>query len=228
MKVKPENVKIEASWKQVLHKEFEKPYFSKLKAQLIADIKAGKTIYPPNDLIFKAFELSPFEQTKVVILGQDPYHNPGEAMGLCFSVPHGVNVPPSLKRIYKEVGKDIGCPAPVHGDLTKWGTQGVLLLNAILTVEKNSAGAHRRYGWQQFTDAVIEHINGALDHVVFMLWGNFAKSKALLIDEQRHLILKSVHPSPLAGNAFFDNNHFSKANEYLRKHNKTPIDWCIK
>ncbi len=221
-------VRIENSWKEVLQDEFKKDYFKTIKSFLVREIKSGKKIYPRGKLIFNAFDSTPFEKVKVVILGQDPYHNPGEAMGLCFSVPKGVRVPPSLKNIYKEIENDLHIPSPQHGDLSSWADQGVFLLNAMLTVEKNKAGSHRKIGWQQFTDAVIQKLSDERDGLVFLLWGNFAKSKRILIDNQRHLILQSVHPSPLAGKKFFDNHHFSQANSYLKKGGETPIDWAIK
>ena len=209
-------VKIEASWKAALATEFEKPYFQALIDFLKKEKAAGKVIFPPGPLIFNAFELTPLDKVKVVILGQDPYHNPGEAMGLSFSVPQGVKVPPSLQNIYKELLSDLQVPIPKHGDLSHWATQGVFLLNAMLTVEKNRAGAHQNAGWQHFTDAVIRTLSEQREHLVFMLWGNFAKKKAALIDGSKHLILEAAHPSPLAGGAFFNCKHFSKANEYLR------------
>lgn len=221
-------VRIDDSWKQVLQEEFEKEYFQSIKSFLVREIKNGKKIYPPGKLIFNAFDSTPFENVKVVILGQDPYHNPGEAMGLCFSVPKGVSVPPSLQNIFKEIQNDLQIPPPAHGDLSSWASQGVFLLNAMLTVEKNKAGSHRKIGWQEFTDAVIRKLSAQRDRLVFLLWGNFAKSKSVLIDQSRHLILESVHPSPLAGKRFFNNHHFSQANEYLRNSGKTPIDWSIK
>ncbi|HKK87419.1 MAG TPA: uracil-DNA glycosylase [Saprospiraceae bacterium] len=221
-------VHIEDSWKEVLQEEFQKTYFHSIKSFLVREIKNGKKIYPPGKLIFNAFDTTPFEKVKVVILGQDPYHNPGEAMGLSFSVPKGVRVPPSLKNIYKEISNDLHIPAPPHGDLSHWANQGVFLLNAMLTVEKNKAGSHRKIGWQEFTDAVIKKLSDHRDGLVFLLWGNFAKSKSVLIDEKRHLILESVHPSPLAGKKFFGNHHFSQANDYLKERGKKPIDWSLK
>jgi uracil-DNA glycosylase len=216
-------IKIEESWKQLLQEEFEKEYFIKLKAFLKKELEAGKTVFPPGPHIFKAFDLVPVKDVKIVILGQDPYHNPGEAMGLSFSVPKGVKVPPSLANIYKELLADTGLPIPNHGDLTKWAEQGVLLLNAFLTVEKNKPLSHSKMGWQQFTDEVIKLISQNCEHVVFLLWGNFAKTKAVLIDESKHLVLQSPHPSPLAGKGFFGNHHFTKANEYLVSKGRSPI-----
>lgn len=221
------NVRIEESWKNVLSEEFEKPYFEALVNFIKKEKSAGKAIYPPGSLIFNAFNSTPFEQVKVVILGQDPYHNPGEAMGLSFSVPKGVRTPPSLKNIYKELQADLGIPVASHGDLTAWSEQGVFLLNAMLTVEKKRAGSHSKAGWQNFTDAVIRKLSEEREKLVFMLWGNFAKRKGALIDGSKHLILEAAHPSPLAGGAYFGSKHFSKANAYLEKNGKTPIDWNV-
>lgn len=227
MSINIENIGIESSWKNLLAEEFTKPYFEEIKSTLLSEKKAGKTIFPKGSLIFNAYNYTPLDQVKVVIIGQDPYHNPGEAMGLSFSVPKGVRVPPSLKRIYKEINEDVGCPIPSHGDLSSWAEQGVLLLNAMLTVEMKKAGSHRKIGWQNFTDATISKLSGHKDHIAFMLWGNFAKSKSSLIDESKHLVLQSAHPSPLAGNAFFGNHHFSKANKFLESNGMPPIDWSI-
>ncbi len=222
------SVQIEDSWKSLLKDEFQKPYFADIKAQLKAYQAQGKRIYPPGKMIFNAFNTTPVDQVQVVILGQDPYHNPGEAMGLSFSVPRGVRIPPSLRNIFKEIKEDIGADIPSHGDLTSWATQGVLLLNAILTVNHKEAGSHRKIGWQQFTGAVIQQLSSHHDHIVFMLWGNFAKAKAALINDERHLILSAAHPSPLARGAFFGNRHFSQANAYLESHGRSPIDWQLK
>ena len=221
------NVKIEPSWKAVLENEFEQPYFQAIASFLRREKEAGKVIYPPGPLIFNAFDSTPFEQVKVVILGQDPYHNPGEAMGLSFSVPRGVATPPSLKNIYKELNSDVGAPIPAHGDLSSWAKQGVFLLNAMLTVEHKQAQSHQHIGWQNFTDAVIRKLSEQREHLVFMLWGNFARKKASLIDASRHLILEAAHPSPLAGGAFFGCKHFSKANAYLEENGLTQIDWKV-
>ncbi|RMG77077.1 MAG: uracil-DNA glycosylase [Bacteroidetes bacterium] len=220
-------VQIEESWKKALAGEFEKPYFAQLAQFLRQEKKAGKIIYPPGPLIFNAFNQTPFEAVKVVILGQDPYHNPGQAMGLSFSVPKGVRTPHSLKNIYKELAADLGCDIPNHGDLTKWAKQGVFLLNAMLTVVKNQPASHRNIGWQLFTDAVIRTLSEKREGLVFMLWGGFARKKKALIDPFKHLVLEAAHPSPLAGGAFFGSRHFSAANEYLRQQGKTPIDWQI-
>jgi uracil-DNA glycosylase len=221
------NVQIEASWKQVLEAEFSEPYFEELVRQLKDARQQGKRIYPPGPLIFRAFELTPFQQVRVVILGQDPYHNPGEAMGLSFSVPRGVPVPPSLKNIYKELNTDLGIEVPRHGDLTSWAERGVFLLNAMLTVEHKQAGSHRNLGWQPFTDAVIRKLSEQREHLVFMLWGNFARQKKELIDGSRHLILEAAHPSPLARGAFFGSRHFSQANAYLKEHGYEGVDWLL-
>lgn len=221
------NVKIEESWKAALSDQFEQPYFQGIATFLRKAKAEGKTIYPPGPLIFNAFNTTPFEQVKVVILGQDPYHRPGEAMGLSFSVPRGVRIPPSLKNIYKELHEDLGVPVPNHGDLTKWAEQGVFLLNAMLTVERSQAGSHKKIGWQNFTDAVIRKLSDEREHLVFMLWGNFAKRKKELIDENKHLVLEAAHPSPLAGGAYFGSRHFSQANAYLEEHGKEVIDWSL-
>ncbi|MCA0236838.1 MAG: uracil-DNA glycosylase [Bacteroidetes bacterium] len=221
------NVQIEESWKRVLADEFSQPYFASIKAFLLQEKQAGKTIYPPGPLIFNAFNQTPFDQVKVVILGQDPYHNPGEAMGLSFSVPKGVRVPPSLQNIYKEIQSSLGIAAPAHGDLTAWAQQGVLLLNAMLTVQARTPASHQKIGWQNFTDAVIRHLSAEKEGVVFMLWGNFAKQKKALIDQSKHYVLEAAHPSPLAGNAFQGCGHFAAANEILEKQGKAPIDWRL-
>jgi uracil-DNA glycosylase len=221
------NVKIEESWKAALSDQFEQPYFQGIATFLRKAKADGKTIYPPGPLIFNAFNTTPFEQVKVVILGQDPYHRPGEAMGLSFSVPRGVRIPPSLKNIYKELHEDLGVPIPNHGDLTKWAEQGVFLLNAMLTVERSQAGSHKKIGWQNFTDAVIRKLSDDREGLVFMLWGNFAKRKKELIDEDKHLVLEAAHPSPLAGGAYFGSRHFSQANRYLEEHGREAIDWSL-
>lgn len=220
-------VKIEASWKAALEGEFEQPYFQGIANFLRQEKAGGKVVYPPGPLIFNAFDTTPFPQVKVVILGQDPYHNPGEAMGLCFSVPRGVRVPPSLQNIYKELQSDLGCPIPGHGDLTAWAKQGVFLLNAMLTVEHKSPASHQKIGWQTFTDAVISKLSAQRTGLAFMLWGNFARQKRSLIDASRHLILESAHPSPFSATAFFGCRHFSKANTYLQQQGQPEIDWCL-
>ena len=222
------SVKIEASWKAVLADEFEKDYFKSLAIHLRQAKQAGKTIYPPGAKIFNAFDSTPFDQVKVVILGQDPYHNPGQAMGLSFSVPQGIKVPPSLKNIYKELATDVGVHIPQHGDLSKWATQGVFLLNAMLSVEKNQPSSHKNLGWQHFTDAAIHALSQKRDHLVFMLWGAFAGRKSVLIDKQKHLVLSSAHPSPFSAHrGFLGNKHFSQANAYLEAHGMQGIDWQV-
>lgn len=221
------DVKIESSWKAALAEEFEKQYFENLVRFLHAEKAAGKTVYPPGSQIFRAFDLTPLNQVKVVILGQDPYHNPGQAMGLSFSVPDGVPAPPSLKNIFKEIETDLGIRMSGRPNLENWARQGVLMLNAILTVEANKAASHSRIGWEEFTDAVIRYLSDNTEGTVFMLWGNFARTKAALIDSSRHHVLTAAHPSPLARGAFFGCRHFSKANEMLVAEGKTPIDWQL-
>lgn len=223
----PADVQIEESWKQVLSEEFEKPYFQHVREYLRREKQKEKIIYPPGSLIFNAFNITPFDNVKVVILGQDPYHGPHQAMGLSFSVPQGITAPPSLKNIFKEIQNDLGVPPPDHGDLTHWAEQGVFLLNAMLTVERGKAGSHQNIGWQTFTDAVIKKISDLKDGIVFLLWGKFAQSKAPLINQLKHHVLQSAHPSPLAGNRFFDNHHFSRTNELLLGAGLTPIDWNL-
>ena len=218
-------VKIEESWKAVLREEFDEEYFSRIAAFLHKEKNEGKTIYPPGPLIFNAFRLTPFDKVKVVILGQDPYHGPGQAHGLSFSVQDGVPLPPSLQNIYKEITSDIGTPAPASGNLERWARQGVFLLNSVLTVRAGSPTSHSNIGWQTFTDAVIKTISDKKDGIVFMLWGNYARSKKPLIDSSRHLVLEAAHPSPLARGAFFGCRHFSKANNYLISRGETPIIW---
>ena len=220
-------VRIEQSWKQALQSEFNKPYFAELVRFLHAEKAAGKTVYPPGGEIFKAFELTPLDRVKVVILGQDPYHGPGQAMGLSFSVPDGVPAPPSLKNIFKEIESDLGVQMSGRPNLENWARQGVLLLNAVLTVRGGEPTSHSAIGWQTFTDTVIRFISDNCNGVVFMLWGNYAKSKAGLIDRSRHCVLEAAHPSPLARGAFFGSRHFSKANTYLESIGKEPIEWKI-
>lgn len=219
------DVKIESSWKEVLSPEFEKPYFEKLVAELHRRKSEGEVIYPPGNLIFNAFNLTPFDKVKVVILGQDPYHNPGQAEGLSFSVPHGVAAPPSLINIYKEIQSDLGIELHKDGSLLGWAQQGVFLLNAVLTVKAHEAASHSRLGWNQFTDAVIRTLSERREGLVFLLWGNFARGKRDLIDSSRHTVLEAAHPSPLARGAFFGCRHFSKTNEALIAQGLTPIDW---
>ena len=221
------NVKIEQSWKDALAGEFDKPYFASLVRFLHEEKSAGQKIYPPGSQIFKAFELTPLDDLKVVILGQDPYHGPGQAHGLSFSVPEGVPAPPSLKNIFKEIETDMGIRMSGYPNLEKWARQGVLMLNAVLTVRAGAAASHSRIGWEQFTDAVIRYISDNCDGVVFLLWGNFARSKRELIDVSRHHVLEAAHPSPLARGAFFGCRHFSRTNEILSSQGKTPVDWQL-
>lgn len=221
------NVQIEESWKEALQSEFDKPYFASLVQYLHKEKAEGRLVFPPGKDIFKAFELTPVDKVKVVILGQDPYHGYGQAMGLSFSVPAGVPAPPSLKNIFKEIESDLGVRMSGNPDLRKWAEQGVLLLNAVLTVRAGEPTSHCAIGWQQFTDAVISYISEHCEGVVFLLWGNFARSKKALIDTSRHFVLEAAHPSPLARGAFFGCRHFSKTNEILRSEGKTPIDWQL-
>ena len=219
------DVKIEESWKKELHDEWSKDYFVRL-TNFVRNEYATKQIFPPGRQIFAAFNATPFNEVKVVILGQDPYHDVGQANGLCFSVNDGIQFPPSLRNIFQEIHNDIGSPIPQSGDLTRWAKQGVLLLNATLTVEAHKAASHQRQGCEQFTDEVISHLSNHRQNLVFILWGSYAISKRSLIDPDKHLILTSVHPSPLSAyRGFFGNKHFSKANNYLVEHGKTPITW---
>jgi len=219
------DVKIEESWKEILHDEFEKPYF----AQLIEFVKSEYSqhqIFPPGKEIFNAFNLCPFDELKVVIIGQDPYHGPGQAHGLCFSVKEGVDFPPSLRNIFKEINDDLGTPVPRSGDLIRWAKQGVFLLNATLTVRAHSAGSHQKKGWETFTDEVIRNVSLKKENVVFLLWGAYAQQKKELIDQTKHFILESVHPSPLsASRGFFGNHHFSRANQFLQSKGLEPVNW---
>lgn len=220
------NVQIEESWKEVLAGEFEKTYFKDLSEKVRTAYLENAIVYPPPQLIFNAFSHCPFSQVKVVILGQDPYINPGEAMGLSFSVPDGIRIPPSLLNIYKEIKADIGTEIPPSGNLERWADQGVLLLNSTLTVEAGQSASHQGWGWEQFTDAVIKKISDQKEHVVFLLWGRYARSKASLIDFEQHCILEAAHPSPLAAHkGFFGCKHFSKTNSYLTEHGHEPINW---
>lgn len=221
------NVDIESKWKEVLIEEFQKDYFGEIKKHIVKEIHEGKTVYPPGKLIFNAFNLTPFDKVKVVIIGQDPYHGPGQAMGLCFSVPRNIPRPASLLNIYKEINRDLNIPVAIHGDLTNWADQGVFMLNAILTVVESKPGSHANIGWQTFTDNVIKKISDQKHGIVFLLWGNFAKNKKSLIDSSKHFILESAHPSPLAGNAFQGNGHFSKTNELLVMQGLEPINWDV-
>ena len=221
------DVRIESSWKEALAGEFSKPYFESLVHFLRAEKAAGTVIYPPGGQIFRAFELTAVDKVKVVILGQDPYHGPGQAHGLSFSVPVGVPAPPSLKNIFKEIESDLGVRMSGCPDLESWARQGVLLLNAVLTVRGGEAASHGKIGWQEFTDAVIKYISDNCEGVVFMLWGNFARTKAELIDSSRHVVLQAAHPSPLARGAFFGCRHFSQANAALTASGRTPINWQL-
>lgn len=219
------DVRIEESWKQRLQPEFEKDYFVKLTEFVRAEY-TRTTVYPPARLIFNAFDHCPFDEVKVVIIGQDPYHGPGQAHGLCFSVGEGVPNPPSLQNIFKEIHSDLGKPMPPNGDLTRWARQGVLLLNATLTVQAHQAGSHQRKGWEEFTDAAIRCLAERREHLVFILWGAYAQKKGAFIDRSKHLVLTSAHPSPLSAyNGFFGNRHFSRTNEYLAAHGIAEIDW---
>lgn len=220
------NVKIEESWKQHVGDEFDKLYFLDL-TNFVRDEYLHHTCYPPGNQIFEAFNLCPFDKVKVVIIGQDPYHEPGQAHGLCFSVNDGVPFPPSLVNIFKEINMDLGAPMPTSGNLTRWARQGVLLLNATLTVRAHQAASHQRRGWETFTDAAIEALSRDRNNLVFILWGGYARSKARLIDHTRHLVLESVHPSPLSANrgGWFGNHHFSRANAYLVEHGQEAIVW---
>ncbi len=221
------DVRMEQSWKEALSEEFTKPYFVQLSDELHRQKREGAVIYPPGGQIFRAFELCPLYRVKVVIIGQDPYHGYGQATGLSFSVPAGVPAPPSLKNIFKEIESDLGVKMSGSPDLTPWAEQGVLLLNAVLTVRAGEAASHSGIGWQNFTDAVIRTISGRCSGIVFMLWGNYARSKAALIDRSRHHVLEAAHPSPLARGAFFGCRHFSKANGILVSEGKSPIDWRL-
>jgi uracil-DNA glycosylase len=218
-------VRIEESWKQQLASEFEKDYFVRL-TEFVRQEYAQGTVYPPGRLIFNAFDLCPFDKVKVVIIGQDPYHGPGQAHGLCFSVNDGVPFPPSLVNIFKEIESDLGTPVPSTGNLTRWAEQGVLLLNATLTVEAHKAGSHQGKGWEELTDAAIQALNRQREHIVFMLWGSYAQRKGQYIDRKRHLVLTAVHPSPLSAyRGFIGCGHFSQANNYLLQHGEAPINW---
>ncbi len=219
------NVRIEPSWQQRLAGEFDKPYFAEL-VQFVRQEYATAVCYPPGRLIFNAFQQTPFEQVKVIILGQDPYHEPGQAMGLSFSVPDGVMFPPSLRNIFAEIQQEYGTQTPTSGDLTRWAQQGVMLLNATLTVRQGLAGSHQRRGWEQFTDAVINCLNAERNNLVFLLWGSCAGQKAQFIDSQRHCVLRSAHPSPLSAyRGFFGNHHFQLCNDYLQRNGIEPIQW---
>lgn len=220
--------RLESSWKGVVGSEFSKDYMVSLKAFLARQRASGKVVFPPVDEVFAALNSTPFESTKVVILGQDPYHGEGQAHGLCFSVKPGVKVPPSLRNIFKELQADLGCTTPVNGSLVPWAKQGVLLLNSVLSVESGAAASHKGMGWEQFTDKVVEILNEQRQHLVFILWGNYAQAKGAMIDRSKHLVLSSAHPSPLsASRGFFGNHHFSMANTYLAQHESKPINWQL-
>lgn len=221
------DIKLEQKWKQELLDQFEKDYMKELKKFLVQEISSGKTIYPHGSKIFEAFNLCPFDQTKVVIIGQDPYHGPGQAHGLCFSVLPEVKPPPSLKNIYKELEADIGFHPVSHGHLESWAKQGILLLNSVLTVEHKKAGSHQGKGWEKFTDHVVQVLNDKKQNLVFILWGRYAQEKGKMIDRQRHLVLESAHPSPFSATKFFGNRHFSKTNQYLESVGKSPISWQL-
>lgn len=222
------SVKLESGWKKVLADEFEQPYMAKLKEFIVTRYRAGATIYPKADRYFEALNLTPFDEVKVVILGQDPYHNQGQAHGLCFSVPPGITPPPSLVNIYKELSDDLGLPVPHHGYLRSWAEQGVLLLNSTLTVEDGEAGSHQNQGWETFTDAVIERLNRLKSGVVFILWGAYAQKKGKVIDSDRHFVIKSPHPSPLSAyRGFFGSKPFSQTNGYLASKDQSPINWQL-
>lgn len=223
-----DNVKLEAGWKEALREEFEKPYMKELGDFLRSEKAAGKEIYPPGQLIFNALNSTPLDQVKVVVIGQDPYHGPGQAHGLCFSVQPGVATPPSLVNIYKELKRDLNIDIAAHGNLQHWAEQGVLLLNTSLTVERGIAGSHAGKGWQMFTDKVIEVVSAHQAQLVFLLWGAHAQSKERLIDTSKHLVLRSPHPSPLSAHrGFIGNGHFSRTNKFLEQHGMTPIDWRL-
>jgi len=224
---KPREIRLEASWKRHLADEFSQRYMIELREFLLERKRAGAVIYPPGPLIFNALDSTPFDQVKVVILGQDPYHGPGQAHGLCFSVRDGVELPPSLRNIFREIEDDLGCRCPASGNLQSWADQGVLLLNAVLTVERGRAGAHQGKGWERFTDRVVTELNEHRDGLVFMLWGSHAMKKGAVIDRDRHLVLTAPHPSPLsAQRGFFGCRHFSKANAWLAKRGEKPIEWA--
>ena len=219
---------LEASWRKRLQVDFDAEYMLELRDFLREQKLLGKTVYPSKDEIFAALNATPFDAVKIVILGQDPYHGPGQAHGLCFSVRQNVPVPPSLRNIYKELAADINFLPPKHGCLNEWAQQGVLLLNSVLTVEGNLAASHKDKGWEKFTDSIVNHLNDKAENIVFILWGNYAQKKGAMIDRARHLVLESPHPSPLsASRGFYGNHHFSKSNEYLRAHDVAAIDWQL-
>jgi uracil-DNA glycosylase len=226
--ISADSVQIEASWKEMLAAEFEQPYFQNIKAHLAKEKHQGKIVYPPSALIFNAFNITPFDKVKVVILGQDPYHGARQAMGLSFSVPKDVDIPPSLAKIYKELATDVpGYRRPMHGDLSKWAQQGVFMMNAVLTVAAGLPNSHKDIGWADLTNKVLRKLSDEHEGLIFLLWGKFAQGKKVLIDEAKHHILEAAHPSPLAGDAFLGCHHFSKTNILLEQQGKTPINWQI-
>ena len=223
------DIQLEPSWKAELAGEFDKPYMQSLRQFLLQEKQQGQQVFPPGNQIFNALNTTPFDKVRVVILGQDPYHGPGQAHGLCFSVQRDVAVPPSLQNIYKELHADLGLPVPSHGNLMQWAEQGVLLLNAVLTVRAGQANSHQGKGWEHFTDRIVELLNERREHLVFMLWGSYAQRKGAMIDRKRHLVLSSPHPSPLSAHrGFLGNRHFSKANQYLQQQQLASIDWQIR
>ncbi|WP_299774473.1 uracil-DNA glycosylase [uncultured Pseudoteredinibacter sp.] len=222
------DIQLDSSWKELLAEEFEKPYMQQLGDFLRAEKTAGKTIYPPGPLMFNALNSTPFDKVKVVVLGQDPYHGPDQAHGLSFSVPAGVRIPPSLLNIYKEIERDLALPIPNHGCLQSWADQGVLLLNATLSVQQANAGSHQKKGWEQFTDHIVALLNEQREGLVFLLWGSYAQKKGRIIDANKHCVLKSVHPSPLSAHrGFLGCGHFSAANQYLQQRGLSPINWSV-
>ncbi|MEX1032064.1 MAG: uracil-DNA glycosylase [Cellvibrionaceae bacterium] len=228
MSVGRDGVRLDSSWLDVVGGEFEQAYMAELKAFLVREKQKGRVIYPPGELIFNALNSTPFDRVEVVILGQDPYHGPNQAHGLCFSVRPGVPIPPSLRNIYKELADDLAIQVPNHGYLQAWAERGVLLLNATLTVERGKAGSHQGKGWERFTDAAIGALNERRQNLVFMLWGSYAQRKGEFIDRKQHLVLQAPHPSPFSANrGFFGCRHFSKANEYLQTHGMSPVDWQL-
>ncbi|EOD4834117.1 uracil-DNA glycosylase [Campylobacter upsaliensis] len=227
LSIKLDKIKINADWLEFLEEEFKKPYFLDIKRQYIETLKAGKNIYPPANLTFNAFNLTPLNSLKIVLLGQDPYHKQNQAMGLSFSVPKGVQIPPSLRNIFKELNADLGVKIPQNGDLSAWARQGVLLLNAIFSVEENKPLSHSLWGWQEFSDNIIKKLSLEKEGLIFILWGKFAQSKKSLIDTRKHFILEAAHPSPLARQGFLGCRHFSKSNALLEKLGKEPIKWDL-
>lgn len=221
-------IELESSWRKRLQADLDSEYMAQLRDFLREQKALGKTVYPAADKTFAALNAAPFDSVKVVILGQDPYHGPGQAHGLCFSVMRDIQVPPSLRNIYKELASDVNFVPPTHGCLIEWARQGVLLLNSVLTVEESLAASHKGKGWERFTDSIVNHLNDEAESIVFILWGNYAQKKGAMIDRERHLVLQSAHPSPLsASRGFYGNHHFSKSNEYLQEQNKVAIDWQI-